>query len=723
MSLKIGGPSGKTRVAILGGGPAALTTAYYLTSDDELRKRYDITVYQMGFRVGGKGASGRAENGKILEHGLHILFGCYHDFFSMIRSVYDELARPPGHPMRTWRDGFQPHDFGVVECYFEGRWAPWCIAFPKNTGTPGDGGLWLSAEAYLSEFIQAAIEVLFGWRSLSEMEQTPLFEVPSPPEEDLLTRLSAKALVSIYRFVREGLSDQSRNRALVTMIDGMRRMLVSAVGSVSGWSAQAHRACTGVDMVLALMTGIVNDGVLGSEGFDFSVIDDIDLRDWLRRHGAREETLETPWVRSIYDAAFSYECGDPARQSIAAGAALRAVIGMSLYKGAMYYKMTAGMGDVVFAPLYLVLKQRGVKFEFFHRVESLGLSADRTRVERVQVNRQVHLKGAEYHPFVDVGGLECWPAEPLWDQIEGADALRDVDLESYYSGYEGVEKRTLRAGEDFDQVVFAIPIGAVPFLCEELVEHSPRWKRMVENVKSIQTLAFQTWKKPTLAQMGWLAPSPLLSLYVQPLNTWADMTQVRDREAWPVALAPGQISYFCGSQIGPDFCPPPGKNDFEVLMASEAKEAALDFLRTSMTTLLPLTSDGAMPKPLRNGSPIAVDRPRGAAAFDWGILVDPSNRSGEARFDAQYWRSNSGPSERCTIAQPGSVQFRIAPGETGYQNLVIAGDWTENGIYVACMEGAVQSGILAARAVSGRDFPIVNDWFQVTRGPVHSRPR
>src|SRR5262249_36618289 len=161
-------------------------------------------------------------------------------------------------------------------------------------------------------------------------------------------------------------------------------------------------------------------------------------------------------------------------------------IGMSLYKGAMYYKMTAGMGDIVFAPLYLVLKNRGVKFEFFHKVESLGLSADKSRVDRVIVNRQVHLKNGAYHPLIEGGGLECWPAEPLWDQIENADALRDIDLESYYSGYEGVEKRTLREGQDFDQVLFAIPIGAVPFLCAELVEHSPRWKRMVENVKSIQ---------------------------------------------------------------------------------------------------------------------------------------------------------------------------------------------------------------------------------------------
>jgi uncharacterized protein with NAD-binding domain and iron-sulfur cluster len=718
MSLKIGGSGGKTRIAILGGGPSALTAAFYLTSDHGLRDRYDITVYQMGWRVGGKGASGRAENGKILEHGLHILFGCYHDFFSLMRDVYDELKRPPTHPIRTWHDGFQPHDFGVVECRFDGNWAPWCMKFPKNSGTPGSGGLWLGAEDYLSEFMQGAIEVLFGWKVLSELGQMKMFDGAPGPSDGPLTSFCAAALTAIYKLVRKGVGAEQQNRALLDLVNGLRRLLVSGLGTLAGSNANTHRVCTGVDMILALLAGMVEDGVLGPEGFDFTKIDDYDLRDWLRKHGARPETLETPWVRTIYDAAFSYTLGDPATQSIAAGAALRAVIGMSLYKGSMYYKMTAGMGDVVFAPLYQVLKNRGVKFEFFHKVESLGLSSDKTRVDRVIVNRQVNLKNG-YDPLVDVGGLPCWPAEPRWDQIVDGEKLRGTDLESYYSGYEGAETLTLREGEHFDQVLFAIPIGAVPFLCSELVDHSPKWKGMVQNVKSIQTLAFQIWTKPTLAQMGWDAPPPLLSLYVQPLNTWADMTQVRDREAWPANATPGQVSYFCGSQIGPDLPPPPGKNDFEERMKADAKAAALDFLRTSMTALLPLTGDGSRPCP-PNGSPFA-DRPVGACAFDWGVLFDPSNRNGEGRFDAQYWRSNAGPSERCTIAQPGSIKYRIAADQTGYENLFIAGDWTENGVYVACMEGSVQSGILAARAISGRAFPIVNDWFQVTRGALHER--
>ena len=46
------------------------------------------------------------------------------------------------------------------------------------------------------------------------------------------------------------------------------------------------------------------------------------------------------------------------------------------HKGHISYVMQAGMGDIVFAPLYLVLKDRGVKFDFFQRVRKIGLSSD-----------------------------------------------------------------------------------------------------------------------------------------------------------------------------------------------------------------------------------------------------------------------------------------------------------------------------------------------------------
>ncbi|HVR29912.1 MAG TPA: NAD(P)-binding protein [Thermoanaerobaculia bacterium] len=51
---------GRRKVAILGGGVGAMTAAFELPHPHNPRAReYDVTVYQMGWRLGGKGASGR----------------------------------------------------------------------------------------------------------------------------------------------------------------------------------------------------------------------------------------------------------------------------------------------------------------------------------------------------------------------------------------------------------------------------------------------------------------------------------------------------------------------------------------------------------------------------------------------------------------------------------------------------------------------------------------
>ncbi len=51
------------------------------------------------------------------------------------------------------------------------------------------------------------------------------------------------------------------------------------------------------------------------------------------------------------------------------------------YRGAFFWKMQAGMGDTIFTPLYQALKQKGVTFRFFHRVEDLALSDAGTPAE------------------------------------------------------------------------------------------------------------------------------------------------------------------------------------------------------------------------------------------------------------------------------------------------------------------------------------------------------
>ena len=80
----------------------------------------------------------------------------------------------------------------------------------------------------------------------------------------------------------------------------------------------------------------------------------------------------------MYDMVFGYTDGDPNRPAFGAGVAVY-LTGLVLfgYKGAFFWKMTAGMGDVVIAPLYQALRRRGVDFEFFHRVDALHLDDDR----------------------------------------------------------------------------------------------------------------------------------------------------------------------------------------------------------------------------------------------------------------------------------------------------------------------------------------------------------
>src|SRR5690242_10662285 len=76
------------RIAILGGGCAALAAAFALTEDARWRDRFEVTVYQQGWRLGGKGASGRNTDprfgARIEEHGLHLWAGFYRNAFRLI---------------------------------------------------------------------------------------------------------------------------------------------------------------------------------------------------------------------------------------------------------------------------------------------------------------------------------------------------------------------------------------------------------------------------------------------------------------------------------------------------------------------------------------------------------------------------------------------------------------------------------------------------------------
>ncbi|MDA1178098.1 MAG: FAD-dependent oxidoreductase, partial [Planctomycetota bacterium] len=65
----------------------------------------------------------------------------------------------------------------------------------------------------------------------------------------------------------------------------------------------------------------------------------------------------------------------------------------------------------------------------------------------------------------------------------------------------------------------------------------------------------------------------------------------------------------------------------------------------------------------------------------------------------QYVRINSLATDRYVLSGAGTTKYRLPPEESGFENLKLAGDWTQSVLNVGCVESAVESGQRAARSV------------------------
>ena len=236
-----------------------------------------------------------------------------------------------------------------------------------------------------------------------------------------------------------------------------------------------------IDTVAAVIIGMLEDNLLHT---GMHTINHFDLRQWLKKHGASETTLHSGFVLGHYDEAMSYINGDINKPDMEAGTALQ--LFLPLYfccEETTSWDHQAGLGDAIFAPIYEVLKERGVHFKFFHKIEELILNNNSKLVEEIRLTKQVRLLTEEYNPLIDVKGLPSWPNEPKYEEIEHQQAYllekRDIDLESFWSNWSRVYEESfghslpevfLKRGKDFDIIVYGIPVGSLPFLCAELLE-------------------------------------------------------------------------------------------------------------------------------------------------------------------------------------------------------------------------------------------------------------
>lgn len=698
----------KHKVAVLGGGGGAMAAAMELTATASLRDRYEVTVYTPGWRLGGKAASGRNVDlgDRIEEHGLHVLFGFYDNTFQMLRTAYAEAGRDPSGPMASFDQALTPCDELVVYDLWKGKAPAFSFQAPTNDLKPGE-----TVGNSFTDLVDYAARVLvpLARQLLDHGVRLGYHQDPAPAEGGLRSWVSG-----IGHRVRDGVDDEVHR--LVTELEhllerhigaALRERLGPLLDKLRAVTDIVHRvwvehhldddrirfAFTTLDLVSTLLDGIVEDDLIGD---GFQSVNDEELRAWLHRHRAKQVTIDnSPLLRGLYDLTFAYTDGDISRPNLAAGSAIEAMIRIvTQYKGHILYKMNAGMGDTVFAPMYETLRTRGVRFEFFHWVDKLTVADDADRIETIEVYTQTS-PDADYPYLIDVGGVPSWPSEPDWSKLADGEALRDagVDLE-HAPNPRNQAPTVLRRGDDFDHVVLGISVGALHGMCDELADRDPQFGAMLDHSATVATQALQVWTTKTAQDLGWpYDEQSIAGAYREPVDTYCDMTHLLDRETWPAGDVAG-VGYFCGPLADGNTTPTSAQH---AQSRADVRAEAIDFLETKSATLWrnASTDDG----------------------FAWDTLFDPEDRAGSDRIDGQYWRANTQGSERYVRTPAVDIRYRLWPDGTAFANLALAGDWTRNGIDGGGFEAAVASGRLAARAISGspRHVPGTTGLFEDSR--------
>jgi uncharacterized protein with NAD-binding domain and iron-sulfur cluster len=682
------------RVAILGGGMAGLAAAWRLSEPGWREDFGSITVYQRGWRLGGKGASSRGPNGRIEEHGLHLWLGYYENAFRLLRECYAELDRPrtdPNAPIRTWRDAMLPAETVGLEDRRSDGWHHWLGLFAPNDllpGEPNDTGSELGVGDVLRRALQLVTDFL---DSLPDDGVDPgrvvLSESPEAPVGGTASvnglRVTVLAAILEATALLRGALDRSGVAASLGALDRAISAINEGLDGLVAEDADVRRTWHLVAVMSAVVRGMLADGLF-TDRRSFRDLNDEDFLDWITRHGAPAEVADFAFIRGLYDLVFAESGATRSRRGVSAGIAVFLTTKMFFeYRGAIFWRMAAGMGDVVFAPLYQALRRRGVRFEFFHRVDALQVSVDRARIESVTMGRQVRLAAGLdcYEPLVRVGRLPGFPSTPLVDQLDTTPDVEGASLESHFCDWPDADTRVLRCGEDFDVAVFAIPVGMAPVVCRELIEDRREWRAMVEHVSTTATQALQIWLREDEQSLGWRHPGTTVSAYESPFNTWASMPQLIDVERWPATDRPGSIAYFCGA-LDASWPHEGSAHSYLAEHRSQVRANAIELVERGLAHLLPGTSD------------------RGA--FRWDLLCGRDGHAGESAIDTQLCLANIDPSDRYVQCAPGSDAYRLRADESGYDNLFLAGDWTDNGLNAGCIEAAVLSGLQAANAVLGR---------------------
>ncbi|MGE0729936.1 MAG: NAD(P)-binding protein [Acidimicrobiia bacterium] len=748
------------RVAIIGGGVAGLFSALML-SDPRLGGRFDVTIYTRGWRLGGKCASGRNphEHERIEEHGLHLWFGFYENALGWTRRALEDL--PP--ELRARYRSFDEAFLGIDDVVLFEEWpnheqvekvSAMRLHFPVDPHSAGG-----QAVPTLGATVRRVADVLAETAKVMFSGAMPFG--PSRAFARLVgvgARLGARLVprhLGAVPGARPGPVTGLRLWVLLRLLGLSRRVTWALLRPASGsGEGRRRQIATGVDLLHAALKGIVEDDLLVD---GFGKIDGVELREWLAGHGASPVSLNSGSVLwALYDLVFGYHRGDSWIPELAAGKALLALLRLlGGYHGHFGYRMASSMGEVAIAPMYDLLRDRGVHVGFFRDLRAVHLDGAGD-LASVELHEQADVPVDGYDPFRWTGpdGGHFWSIEPDWSQIDLDPSTVTADaLENGLPVRPDEPRRTLRVGHDVDHVLLCVPIpvlAADPVLSEEL-RRVPAWQRAIEHSASVATAAYQIWSDAEGSVPVVLNDrfgGAIVSSYDQPFSTYCPMDQLAAVECWQ-GPRPVRIGYGCG--VWPeDPAPPADAADAVPIGTSEpggiARLSGSSTSRTMPNGMEPAASLGSvqkeaatsldvlekLPDPPRDGLRALVrratavappsridptlppaagaDAPRVARFLEGPEPAPPGRDSkafssraldpGSGEHHTLWVRLNDQPAHRYVTTPPTNPWYRIEPDDTGVGHLWAAGDWTANLIDGGCVEGTVISALRASRGIA-----------------------
>lgn len=721
----------KKKITVLGGGMAALSAVHELTDYPGWQDHYDITVYQTGWRLGGKTSTGRGQNNRIEEHGIHILQGWYDTTFRLLREVYKERKEKnlaPDSPLQDlFKDGLQRNNSTLMTDFdpVKGKWTNWPLIFPEMEELPGDGeplSTWELIEKGIAMMLEIALGSPYrkGINPISKWILDHYFPSNSEEEPAQVKRKSLLEKIIGFFISAKTEIEQSQKEKYDSLVESMgithdknesaayRKLskalkvlskIVALIESKERKLMEKSPALKRINLMIAFayynLKGILEDVYdPATDKFDFNRINDLDYREWLTKHGASEWVIFSVVVRFFYTGTFANLVNEKGG-AIAAGTALFFFTKSIGFKGSFVFQFVYGTGDVMVMPLYEVLKNRGVEFKFFHEIQQVHYS-DTGTIEKISFAEQVKLNVPSYDPVKMIGKLSTWPSEPNYDQLDPEYAKKliegKVNLEDPWKNWSNYEEGVLQLGVDFDEIILGIPIGTLKSICSEIIEKESKWQLMTDHVLTTPTQSAQLWFLPKLKELGfdlaaWGLPeeggAPNVVVYQNPMYSWLDSSLVLPNEDWPSGQKPEFLSYFTGPLTLRSPLPPFSEHGFQ--------KREQDRLIDSFEQWLNDNSGWFWPKGTTENYP---------QGLDFQLLADPeNNKEGFKRFANQFFRANVRPTDHYTLSVPKSYRYRLKADQSGFDNMFLCGDWIDFGGNVGYIDGTIQSGLQAGQAL------------------------